>query len=44
MSSTLVEIDSQQIRKGFAMLCDYTETSQKLYQNWAETALRVDPQ
>ena len=29
-SSTLVEINSQRIRKGFAMLCDSTETALRM--------------
>ena len=43
-SSALVEINSQRIRGGYAMLCDSTETVRKLRCKYAETALRIDSQ
>ena len=41
-SSTLVEINSQRNRRGFAMLCDFTETPRRLYGDCAETMLRLN--
>ena len=38
---TLVEINPQRIRKGFAMLCDFTETLRRLYGDCPEPALRL---
>ena len=43
-SFALVEINSQRIRRGFAMLCDSTETALRLHCKCAETALRIDSQ
>ena len=43
-SSTLVEFNLQRIRRGFAMLCDSTETAQRMRCECAETALRIDSQ
>ena len=40
-SSALVEINSQLIRRGFAMHCDSTETARRLRCECAETALRI---
>ena len=40
--NTLVEINLQRIREGFAMLCDYTETPWRLYEDCTEIALRID--
>ena len=33
-SSTLIEINSQRFRKGFAMLCDSTETALRIDSQW----------
>ena len=43
-SSAVVEINSQRIRRGFAMLCYSTETARRLRCKCAETALRIDSQ
>ena len=43
-SPALVEINLQPIRRGFAMLCDFTETARRLHCECAETALRIDSQ
>ena len=43
-SSTLVEINSQRIRREFPMLCDTTETALRMRCECAETALQIDSQ
>ena len=40
-SSTLVEINSQRICRGFAMLCDSTETALRLRCDCAANTLRL---
>ena len=43
-SSALAEINSQRIRRGFAMLGDSTETARRLHRECAENARRIDSQ
>ena len=40
-SSTLVEINSQRIRRGFTMLCDSTDTPRILYRDSTESLRRL---
>ena len=39
-----VEINLQRIRRGFAMLCNSTETIRRLFGNCNQTALQIDSQ
>ena len=39
-SSTFVEINSQRIRRGFAMLYNSTETAQRIDSQWSRSQIR----